>query len=60
MEALGSVVVDDRRKSNGRGWVVMADPAGNEFCIEGSAAERAVAEQEDRAAGESAADAQEG
>ncbi|WP_351235048.1 VOC family protein [Streptomyces sp. NPDC002133] len=42
--ALGATVVDDRRKPNGRGWVVLADPAGNEFCIEVSAAERAAAE----------------
>ncbi|MDN3295974.1 VOC family protein [Streptomyces ficellus] len=40
--ALGATVVDDRRTPNGRGWVVMADPAGNEFCIEVSAAERAA------------------
>ena len=44
VSALGAVIIDDRRKANGRGWVVLADPAGNEFCIEGSAAERAVAE----------------
>lgn len=40
--ALGATIVDDRRKPNGRGWAVLADPAGNEFCIEVSAAERAV------------------
>lgn len=40
VSALGAVIVDDRRKPNGRGWVVFADPAGNEFCIESSAAER--------------------
>lgn len=44
--AVGAVVVDDRRKPNGRGWVVFADPAGNEFCIEVSGAERAVFERE--------------
>lgn len=38
--ALGATVVDDRRTPNGRGWVVLADPAGNEFCVEVSAAER--------------------
>ncbi|WP_219471201.1 VOC family protein [Nonomuraea rhizosphaerae] len=49
--ALGATVVDDRRRPNGRGWVVMADPAGNEFCVELSAAERAVAmEAEEQAA----------
>ncbi|MEU4233505.1 VOC family protein [Nonomuraea sp. NPDC026600] len=44
VSALGATVVDDRRKPNGRGWVVMADPAGNEFCVEISVAERAAAE----------------
>lgn len=44
VSALGATIVDDRRKPNGRGWVVMADPAGNEFCVEISAAERAAAE----------------
>ena len=38
---LGATIVDDRR-NGGRGWVVFADPAGNEFCVEVSAAERAV------------------
>ncbi|MFC4104484.1 VOC family protein [Micromonospora zhanjiangensis] len=38
--ALGARIVDDRRKPNGRGWVVFADPAGNEFCVEISAAEK--------------------
>jgi predicted enzyme related to lactoylglutathione lyase len=37
----GALVVDDRRKADGTGWVVMADPEGNEFCVERSAAERA-------------------
>ncbi|NUK00932.1 VOC family protein [Streptomyces lunaelactis] len=50
VSALGATIVDDRRKPNGRGWVVFADPAGNEFCIEGSAAERAAAEREYEAA----------
>jgi hypothetical protein len=35
-------LVDDRREPDGTGWVVMADPEGNEFCIERSAAERPV------------------
>ena len=38
--ALGASVVDDRRKPDGTGWVVMADPEGNEFCVERSQAER--------------------
>jgi len=33
-----------------RGWVVLADPGGNEFCIEGSAEDRAAAERDSRAA----------
>ncbi|OLF15552.1 VOC family protein [Actinophytocola xanthii] len=37
---LGATIVDDRRTSGSRGWVVFADPAGNEFCLETSAAER--------------------
>ncbi|MFD4631272.1 VOC family protein [Streptomyces sp. NPDC058284] len=40
--ALGATVDDDRRRPNGRGWVVLADPEGNEFCVECSAAERAA------------------
>jgi predicted enzyme related to lactoylglutathione lyase/uncharacterized damage-inducible protein DinB len=38
--ALGGTVVDDRRQPDGTGWVVMADPEGNELCIERSAAEK--------------------
>jgi hypothetical protein len=30
---LGATEVDDRRLPDGRGWVVLADPEGNEFCI---------------------------
>ena len=40
---LGSTVVDDRRQPDGTGWVVLADPEGNEFCILRSDAERAGA-----------------
>lgn len=35
LEAMGAKVVDDRRKATPGGWVVMADPEGNEFCLEG-------------------------
>ena len=45
--ALGATVVADRRTPNGRGWVVCADPGGNEFCIEASAAERAAAQPQE-------------
>jgi uncharacterized protein (TIGR03086 family) len=37
---IGARVVADRRRPDGTGWVVLADPEGNEFCIEGSDAER--------------------
>ncbi|MEU0377168.1 VOC family protein [Streptomyces cyaneofuscatus] len=40
--ALGATLVEDHRKANGRGWAVLADPEGNEFCVECSAAERAA------------------
>jgi hypothetical protein len=36
---LGATVVADHRKPDGRGWVTVADPEGNELCIERSAAE---------------------
>ncbi|MFE0676373.1 VOC family protein [Streptomyces sp. NPDC058867] len=39
--ALGATLVDDRRTPDGLGWAVLADPEGNEFCVERSAAERA-------------------
>ncbi|WP_433223488.1 VOC family protein [Dactylosporangium sp. CS-047395] len=38
--ALGASQVDDFRRPDGTGWVVVADPEGNEFCIERSPAER--------------------
>lgn len=41
--ALGATVVDDQRRPDGTGWVVMSDIEGNEFCVERSAAERATA-----------------
>jgi predicted enzyme related to lactoylglutathione lyase len=30
---LGASVVADRREPDGLGWVVLADPEGNEFCV---------------------------
>ena len=39
---LGGRVLADHRTPEGRGWIVMADPEGNEFCVETSAAERAA------------------
>jgi hypothetical protein len=38
--ALGANISDDYRTSDGDGWVVLLDPAGNEFCMTRSAAER--------------------
>ncbi|MEU6625709.1 VOC family protein [Streptomyces litmocidini] len=39
---LGATLIDDRRNADGTGWATMADPEGNEFCVERSAAERAA------------------
>lgn len=39
---LGARLVDDRREPDGTGWVVLADPEGNEFCLERSMAERST------------------
>jgi hypothetical protein len=39
---LGATQIDDRRLADGRGWVVLSDPEGNEFCILRGAAERAA------------------
>lgn len=38
---IGATQVADHRKDDGSGWVVLADPEGNEFCVERSEAERA-------------------
>ncbi len=40
--SLGAREVADRRRPDGSGWVVLADPEGNEFCILRSDAERAA------------------
>ena len=39
--ALGAVQIADRRNPDGTGWMVLADPAGNHFCILRSDCERA-------------------
>ena len=39
---VGATVVDDLRREDGAGWVVLADPEGNEFCMLRSDAERAA------------------
>lgn len=36
----GARIVNDHREPSGCGWVVMADPEGNEFCVEQGLAER--------------------
>ncbi len=41
LQGLGATVYEDHRRPDGRGWVTMRDPEGNEFCVERSAAERA-------------------
>jgi len=38
--ALGATPLHDLRKEDGSGWLVLADPEGNEFCILRSRAER--------------------
>jgi hypothetical protein len=38
--ALGATLQTDHRTPDGAGWVVLLDPAGNEFCVTRSAAER--------------------
>jgi hypothetical protein len=40
---LGARQVADHRRPDGTGWVTLADPEGNEFCIVRSDAERAAA-----------------
>jgi hypothetical protein len=37
---IGATLVDDHRRPDGGGFVVLADPEGNEFCLEPSAGER--------------------
>ncbi|MCM4076460.1 VOC family protein [Paractinoplanes hotanensis] len=42
LTGLGATVVSDLRNADGTGWVVLADPEGNEFCILRSEAEVAA------------------
>jgi predicted enzyme related to lactoylglutathione lyase len=35
---LGATVHEDHRRPDGRGWVTLLDPEGNEFCVERGAA----------------------
>jgi hypothetical protein len=39
---LGASIVEDHRKDDGSGWVWLADPEGNDFCVERSAEERSA------------------
>src|SRR6266545_1523107 len=32
--AIGATLVADHRRSDGTGWALLADPEGNEFCVE--------------------------
>jgi hypothetical protein len=41
--AIGAVLYEDHRSPDGTGWVVLADPEGNEFCVERGDAERDAA-----------------
>ena len=40
---IGATLVEDHRKADGTGWVTLADPEGNEFCVERSKRERGLA-----------------
>ncbi|GAB7005150.1 VOC family protein [Nocardioides sp. AN3] len=40
--ALGATLVADHRKPDGSGWVTLADPEGNELCVERSSTERSA------------------
>jgi hypothetical protein len=40
-----ALLVADRRNADGSGWVVLADPEGNEFCVERSDAEREAGDE---------------
>ena len=40
---IGATLAEDHRRPDGGGWVVLADPEGNEFCVEPSPGERGQA-----------------
>ncbi|MFJ7911641.1 VOC family protein [Kitasatospora sp. NPDC096204] len=40
--ALGATVLEDHRRPDGKGWVTLSDPEGNELCVERSRAEKAA------------------
>ncbi|KAA8889257.1 VOC family protein [Nocardia colli] len=37
---MGATLYADHRTADGRGWVTLLDPEGNEFCVERSTSER--------------------
>ncbi|MEU7144132.1 VOC family protein [Nocardia sp. NPDC046473] len=39
---LGATLYEDHRTPEGRGWVTLLDPEGNEFCVERSTSERGI------------------
>ena len=39
---LGATLLHERTRPDGSGWVVLADPEGNELCVERSAAEQSA------------------
>ncbi|GAA4101704.1 VOC family protein [Nonomuraea soli] len=41
---LGATVYEDHRKPDGTGWITLLDPAGNEFCVCRSDAEKGLPE----------------
>lgn len=41
---LGAEIFEDHRNADGTGWVTMLDPAGNEFCVCRSRAEKGLPE----------------
>lgn len=42
LQDLGASIVADHRQGDGSGFIVLADPEGNEFCVERSAPERSL------------------
>ncbi|MGK5498106.1 VOC family protein [Streptomyces sp. URMC 125] len=42
LSGLGATLVADHRNPDGSGWVVLADPEGNEFCVLRSESDRAA------------------
>jgi predicted enzyme related to lactoylglutathione lyase len=38
--AAGATIVGDHRGADGKGWVTLTDPEGNEFCLEPGSSER--------------------